>query len=45
MKSNAELDEMSLSAISETISQFVAIQLTALDKNGLKGVSNAPQNP
>ncbi len=39
---NAELDEMSLSVISETISQFVGIQLTALDKNGLKGVSNAP---
>lgn len=39
---NAELDEMSLSVISETISQHVGIELTALDKAGLKGVANNP---
>lgn len=39
---NAELDEMSLSVISETISQHVGIELTAIDKAGLKGVANNP---
>lgn len=39
---NAELDDMSLSVISETISQFVGIELTAVDKAGLKGVTNNP---
>ncbi len=39
---NAELDEMSLSVISETISQHVGIELTALEKAGLRGVANNP---
>ncbi|HKL86974.1 MAG TPA: flagellar motor switch protein FliN [Treponemataceae bacterium] len=39
---NAELDEMALSVISETVSQFVGIQLTALEKAGFKGVANNP---
>jgi len=39
---NAELDEMSLSVISETISQHVGIELTALEKAGFKGVANNP---
>ncbi len=41
-EANAELDEMSLSVISETISQHVGIELTALDKAGLKDVANNP---
>lgn len=39
---NAELDDMSLSVISETISQHVGIELTALDKAGFKGIANNP---
>ncbi|HNQ97281.1 MAG TPA: flagellar motor switch protein FliN, partial [Treponemataceae bacterium] len=39
---NAELDDMSLSVISETISQHVGIELTALEKAGFKGVANNP---
>ena len=39
---NAELDEMSLSVISETISQHVGIELTTLEKAGFKGVVNNP---
>jgi flagellar motor switch protein FliN/FliY len=39
---NAELDEMSLSVISETISQHVGIEITALDKAGIKGAVNNP---
>jgi flagellar motor switch protein FliN/FliY len=41
-EANAELDEMSLSVISETISQQVGIELTALEKAGFKGVANNP---
>ncbi len=41
-ESNAELDDMSLSVISETISQHVGIELTALEKAGFKGISNNP---
>ena len=39
---NADLDEMSLSVISETISQHVGIELTALEKAGFSGVTNNP---
>ncbi len=39
---NADLDEMSLSVISETISQHVGIELTALEKAGFSGVANNP---
>lgn len=39
---NAELDEMALSVISETVSQFVGTQLTALEKAGFKGVATNP---
>lgn len=41
-EANAELDEMSLSVISETISQHVGTQLTALEKAGFKGIANVP---
>ncbi len=41
-EANAELDEMSLSVISETISQHVGIEITALDKAGLMGIVNNP---
>jgi len=41
-EANAELDEMSLSVISETISQHVGIEITALEKAGFKGVANNP---
>ncbi len=41
-ETNAELDEMSLSVISETISQQVGIELTSLEKAGFKGVANNP---
>lgn len=41
-EANAELDEMSLSVISETISQQVGIELTALEKAGFKGVASNP---
>lgn len=41
-ETNAELDEMSLSVISETISQHVGIEITALDKAGIKGAVNNP---
>jgi len=41
-ETNAELDEMSLSVISETISQQVGIELTALEKAGFTGVANNP---
>ena len=41
-ETNAELDEMSLSVISETISQHVGIELTSLEKAGFKGVANNP---
>lgn len=39
---NADLDEMSLSVISETISQHVGIELTALEKARFAGVANNP---
>jgi flagellar motor switch protein FliN len=41
-EANAELDEMSLSVISETVSQHVGIELTSLEKAGFKGVANNP---
>jgi flagellar motor switch protein FliN/FliY len=41
-EANAELDDMSLSVISETISQQVGIEITALEKAGFKGVANNP---
>ncbi len=41
-EANAELDDMSLSVISETVSQHVGIELTALEKAGFKGVANNP---
>ncbi len=39
---NADLDEMSLSVVNETISQHVGIELTALEKAGFTGVANNP---
>ena len=41
-ETNAELDEMSLSVVSETIAQHVGIEITALEKAGFKGVANNP---
>jgi len=41
-ENNAELDEMSLSVISETISQHSGMEITALEKAGFKGVANNP---
>lgn len=41
-EANVELDEMALSVISETLSQQVGIEITALDKAGLKSVTNSP---
>ena len=39
---NAELDDMSLSVISETISQHTGMEISALEKAGFKGVINSP---
>ncbi len=38
----AELDDMALSVLSETISQHVGAELTEMEKNGISGAANQP---
>ena len=37
-----ELDDMAFSVISETISQHIGVELTALERSGISGVANNP---